>query len=165
VEQGLRKEPEEYLSNWFPITLPKHIYFHSLSRKSIGMLQVPPTLPYAAVHDGIFLIIFAEAADFEGKLGPEMYIAKAGEPVLVADLLAKPRSSFGKHLFQLLRVAWEQMLTERKLPVYELANKLKCFYFPKNRVPNDKVFFTAWTGRRPIAQWSDSVPARILRPA
>ena len=41
AEQGLRKEPEEYLSNWFPITLPTHIYFHSLSRKSIGMLEVP----------------------------------------------------------------------------------------------------------------------------
>ena len=78
AEQGLRQEPEEYLSNWFPITLPTHIYFHSLSRKSIGELEVPATLPYPAVQDGMFLITFAEASDFEGKLGPEMYIAKAG---------------------------------------------------------------------------------------
>jgi len=27
----------------------------------------------------MFLITFAEAADFEGKLGPEMYIAKPGD--------------------------------------------------------------------------------------
>jgi hypothetical protein len=148
AEQGLSKTPEEYFSNWFPITLPKHIYFHSLSRKSIGVLEVPSTLPYPAVHDGMFLITFAEAADFEGKLGPEMYVAKAGEPLVVADLLAEPHSIFGKHLFQLLRVAWEQMLAERKLPVYELANKLKCFYFPKNRVPNDKVFFTGVDGEK-----------------
>ena len=60
AEQGLRKEPEEYLSNWFPITLPTHIYFHSLSRKSIGVLEVAPTLPYPAVQDGMFLITFAE---------------------------------------------------------------------------------------------------------
>ncbi len=148
AEQGLRKEPEEYFSNWFPITLPKHIYFHSLSRKTIGKLEVPETLPYPAVHDGMFLITFAEAADFEGKLGPEMYIAKPGEPLVVADLLAEPKSTFGKHLFQLLRVAWERMLEERKLPVYELANKAKCFYFPKNRVPNDKVFFTGVDGEK-----------------
>jgi len=148
AEQGLRKEPEKYLSNWFPIALPKHIYFHSLSRKSIGKLEVPETLPYPAVHDGMFLITFAEAADFEGKLGPEMYIVKAGEPLEVAALLAEPKSTFGKHFFQLLRVAWEQMLVERKLPVYELANKAKCFYFPKNRVPNDKVFFTGVDGEK-----------------
>ena len=148
AEQGLRKEPEEYLSNWFPITLPTHIYFHSLSRKSIGVLEVAPTLPYPAVQDGMFLITFAEASDFEGKLGPEMYIAKASEPLEVAGLLAEPKSTFGKYLFQLLRVAWEQMLAERKLPVYELANKAQCFYFPKDRVPNDKVFYTGVDGER-----------------
>ena len=40
------------------------------------------------------------------------------------------------------------MLVERKLPVYELANKTKCFYFPKDRVPNDKVFFTGVDGEK-----------------
>jgi hypothetical protein len=148
AEQGLRKEPEEYLSNWFPITLPTHIYFHSLSRKSIGVLEVTPTLPYPAVQDGRLLITFAEATEFEGKLGPEMYIAAPGDPLEVTTLLAEPKSLFGKHLFQLLRMAWDQMLEERKLPVYELANKAKCFYFPKNRVPNDKVFFTGVDGER-----------------
>jgi hypothetical protein len=148
AEQGLRQEPEEYLSNWFPVTLPTHIYFHSLSRRDIGKVEAAPTLPYPAVQDGINLITFAQAADFEGKLGPEMYIAKAGEPRSAADLLAEPKSTFGKHLFHLLRVAWEQMVAERKLPVHELANKAKCFYFPKGRVPNDKVFFTGVDGHR-----------------
>jgi len=146
AQQGLRQEPEEYLSNWFPITLPKYVYFHSLSRKTIGKLEVPPTLPYPAVQDGLDLITFAEAADFDGKLGPEMYIAKASEPIEVAGLLAE--TDFGKHLFQLLRLAWEQMLDERKLPNHELANRAKCFYFPKDRVPNDKVFFTGVDGDR-----------------
>lgn len=148
AEQGLRQEPEEYLSNWFPITLPAHIYFHSLSRRNVGVLEVSPALPYPAVQDGRLLITFAEASDFVGKLGPEMYIAEAGTPLEVAGLLAEPKTIFGKHLFRLLRVAWEQMLEERKLPVYELANKAKCFYFPKNRVPNDKVFFTDVDGER-----------------
>jgi len=148
AEQGLRKEPEEYLSNWFPVTLPTHIYFHSLSRKTTGAIEVSGTLPYPAVQDGIFLITFAEAADFEGKLGPEMYIAKAGDPLEVTTLLAEPKTVFGKHLFQILRLAWEQMLDERKLPVYELANKARCFYFPKDRVPGDKVFFPGMDGER-----------------
>jgi hypothetical protein len=143
--QGLREESEEYLSNWFPIMdLPTHVYFHSLSRRDIGKVDVPPALPYPAVQDGIDLVTFADAADFEGKLGPEMYIAKESEPIEVAGLLAE--TDFGKHLFQLLRLGWEQMLAERNLPTYELANKAKCFYFPKNRVPNDRVFFTGVDG-------------------
>jgi hypothetical protein len=147
AEQGLREEPEAYLSNWFPILdLPTHVYFHSLSRKDIGKIEVPPALPYPAVQDGINLITFAPAADFEGKLGPEMYIAQESEPLEVAGLLAE--TDFGKHLFQLLRVAWEQMLAERGLPIYELANNAKCFYFPKDRVPGDKVFFTGVDGER-----------------
>src|SRR4029077_12834813 len=126
AQQGLRQDPEEYLSNWFPITdLPSHVYFHSLSRRSIGRLEVPPTLPYPAVQDGMFLITFAEAADFDGKLGPERFIAKPSEPIAVAGILAE--TDFGKQLFQLLRLAWEQMLAERELPVYELANKARCF--------------------------------------
>jgi hypothetical protein len=96
----------------------------------------------------MFLITFAEAVDFEGKLGPEMYIAKAGEPLEVTALLTEPKTVFGKHLFQLLRLAWEQMLNERRLPAYELANKARCFYFPKDRVPGDKVFFTGVDGER-----------------
>lgn len=148
AEQGLSGEPEEYLSNWFPITLPTHIYLHSLSRRDTGKIEVSPVLPYPAVQDGINLITFAEATDFAGKLGPQMYIAKAGDPLDVADLLAQPKSDFGKHLFQLLRLAWEQMLAERKLPVYELANKSSCFYFTKERIPGDKVFFTGVDGER-----------------
>jgi len=69
-------------------------------------------------------------------------------------------------LFQLLRVAWEQMLAERKLPVYELANKAKCFYFPKERVPNDKVFFTGVDGektyRAMVAPWRCTFPGRVF---
>src|SRR5207247_4151803 len=69
AEQRLRREPEEYLSNWFPITLPQHIYFHSLSRRDTGKIEVPPELPYPAIQDGISLVTFATAADFEVKLG------------------------------------------------------------------------------------------------
>jgi hypothetical protein len=98
AEQGVRKEPEEYLSNWFPASLPEHVYFHSLSRKTIGVLEVAPTLPYPAVQDGRFLITFAKAADFEGKLGAEMYIAEEGKPLEVAALLAEPKSLFSKQL-------------------------------------------------------------------
>lgn len=135
AEQGLLKEAEEYLSNWFPVTLPKHIYFHSLSRESIGKLEVPERLPYPAVHDGNLLITFADAADFEGKLGPDMYIAQAGEPVEVSGLLAERKSTFGKHLFQLLRIAWEQMVEEANFRSMSWPTKPNASTFPRTAFP------------------------------
>jgi len=66
-----------------------------------------------------------------------MYIAKAGDPLEVAGCWRNPNPP-SEAFVQLLRVAWEQMLAERKLPVYELANKLKCFYFPKGRAPTTR---------------------------
>ena len=146
AEQGVRQEPEEYLSNWFPVSVPPHVFYHTIARKSIGKIEVTSSLPYPAVQEGISLITFAEAADFEGKLGHEIYISEPSKPLEVHKLLEE--TDFGKHLFRLLRLAWEQMLTERQLPVYELANKVRCFYFPKDRVPNDKLFFTGVDGSR-----------------
>lgn len=147
AEDGLRREPEEYLSNWFPVTsLPENVYFHSIARKSIGKIEVALQLPYPAIQDGISLVTFAEAADFEGKLGPDIYLAEESKPYEVARLLKE--TDFGRILFRLLRLAWEHTLSERNLPVYELANKAKCFYFLKDRLPNDKVFFLGFDGGR-----------------
>ena len=147
-ELGVKNEPEELLSNWFPVSLPDDIYFHNLSRRSEGKLDVEEeTLPYPAVHDGIFLITFAKAEDFDGKLGNEMYIARAGEPRKLSEVLEEDRNS-GKHLFRLLRLAWEHALRERKLRMYELANNSQAFYFTKGQLLKDKIFFEGADGER-----------------
>jgi hypothetical protein len=146
---GIRNEVEEHLSNLFPIvSLPEHVYFHSLSRHGIGKVEVTDDLPYAAFQDGISLITFAKARDFEGKLGDGLYIANASEPLRIRELLEDKECQFGKHLFRLLRLAWEHMLSERDLPVHQLANERKAFYFVKDKTPADKVFFTGVFGRK-----------------
>jgi hypothetical protein len=146
--QGVRQEPEDLLSNWFPaVGLPEHVYFHSLSRCGIGKVEVSHDLPYPAFQEDISLITFAPAEAFENKLGQDIYIPKAGDPLSVRDLLADSESLFGKHLFRLLRLAWEHLLKERNLPIHELANGMKMFYFEKDKVPADKVFFTDLQGK------------------
>jgi hypothetical protein len=144
AEQGVRHQPEEYLSNWFPVSIPANVYFHALDRRGIGKLEVPSGLPYPAIQDGSSLITFAPGTDFEGKLGPDVYIARESDPKNVEELLAE--TEFGKHLFWLLRLAWEHMITERGLPVYEFANKVKTFYFPKDLIPSDRVYFPGVDG-------------------
>jgi len=149
AESGVKKEPEELLSNWFPVvSLPEDIYFHNVSRRSQGKLEVDEqSLPYPAVLESIFLITFAKAEDFGEKLGNEMYIARAGEPRKLSEVLEEDKD-FGKHLFRLFRLAWEHTLRERRLPVYELASKARTFYFTKGQVPNDRVFFRGVDGER-----------------
>lgn len=147
-ELGINDEPEELLSNWLPVSLPEDIYFHNLSRRSEGKLELDEqSLPYPAIHDGIFLITFARAEDFDGKLGNDMYIARAGDPLKLSALL-KEQKGFGKHLFRLLRLAWEQTLRERRVRTYELANNARCFYFAKGQLQNDKIFFSGADGVR-----------------
>lgn len=146
AEEGVRREPEEYLSNWFEVTLPEHVYFHTISRKTIGKIEVTGALPYPAVQDGISLITFATASDFDDQLGPDLYIAEESSPFAVQKLLDE--TDFGKHLFRLLRLAWEFTLAERKLPIYELANQVKSFYFPKDLLPSDKAYYIGVDGNR-----------------
>ncbi|HEY3740125.1 MAG TPA: toll/interleukin-1 receptor domain-containing protein [Bryobacteraceae bacterium] len=144
--QGIRNEPEEYLSNWFPVSIPENVYFHFLSRNGIGKIEIPDgELPYPAVQDGISLITFAPASDFEGKLGPQVYIAQESKPFNVEKLLAE--TEFGKQLFWLLRLAWEQAVKDIGLPVYELANKAKTVYFPKDHIQGDRISFTGVEGK------------------
>jgi hypothetical protein len=146
AEEGVCREREEYLSNWFQVSLPDHVYFHTVSRKSIGKIEVTETLPYPAVQDGISLITFAKSCDVEGQLGSELYIADESPPLSVQKLLND--TDFGKHVFRLLRLAWELTLADRKLPIYELANQIKSFYFPKDLLPSDKAFYIGVDGDR-----------------
>jgi hypothetical protein len=148
AQQGVREEPEEHLSNWFPVvSVPEHVYFHSLGRRGIGKIEVKDDLPYPAFQDGISLITFAKAEVFEDQLGPDIYIAAAGKPSSIQTLLSEPDGVFGKHLFRLLRLAWEQLLKERNLPIHQLANDVKSIYLTKDTVPADKVFFTDLDGK------------------
>lgn len=144
---GIRTEEEELWSNWFPLVhLPSDVYFHSLSRHGIGKVEATEDLPYPAFQDGISLVTFADASDFEGRLGSGIYIAEESEPFEVAKL--REETDFGKSLFRLLRMAWEQMIAEHLFPIYELANKAKTLYFRKDQIPLDKAFFTGVEGQK-----------------
>ena len=143
------EEPDEYFSNWFPIRgLPDTIYYHTLTRSNIGKVEARSDLPFPAVQDDfISLLSFAKATDLEAHLGDNMSIAES-DPRKLQDLLADngPRE-FPKHLTEILRLAWENQLAARGLPSYELANKLKCFYFTQGPAAHDdKIHFAGVDG-------------------
>lgn len=158
ADQGILDEPEQYLSNWFPIqNLPRKILFHVLRRPSIGKFDVPTGLRYPAFHEGEFLVSFAEAEDFQGSLGGVVTIERTlpfslnefvqgtCENQLVDRTEAR---SFASRLFS---IAWENLVKERHFPVYDLSSA-QCVYFKKGFAKDDKAFFRGVDGKKTFRQ-------------
>jgi hypothetical protein len=90
VNRGVTDEPEEYLSNWFPISgLPDKVLCHYVGRNGIGKIEIDSgQFPYPAVkHSDISLVSFAKANDFTGKLGEHLSVVES-EEYLVSEILA-----------------------------------------------------------------------------
>jgi hypothetical protein len=51
-------------------------------------------------------------------------------------------------VFRLLRLSWQCMLKRRDLPIYELANEARCFWFKKGFIENDTIGFTGVNGEK-----------------
>jgi hypothetical protein len=85
---GVRDQPEEHLSNWFLINdLPADIYFHILYDSRSDKPQVRTELPYPAFQHKNYIVSFANADDFEGKLGESLRIGDT-HTFQTADFLA-----------------------------------------------------------------------------
>ncbi len=154
ANRGVSNQPEEYLSNWFPIeSLPQNLYFHALRRSQIGRLEVTGQLPYPAFQHNQYLVSFAQTGDFEGRLGAFMSISDT-HPFSTQDFLDGnvdkkyvDRKQVRDFVSRLLGMGWEAMARERRLPTYEFANGAICCYFTKGLVENDRVSFTGIDGK------------------
>jgi hypothetical protein len=145
---GIIEQSEELLSNWYPIAkLPETIYYHLLSRKTIGKIELSTALSYPAIEEGINLLTFAEAKDFDDQLG-DLFI-KQSVPMNVSRLFEEENNrEFKKNLSHLLRMAWEQFMASRGLRLHSLANTSKCGYFISGKVEKDTLYFTGIDGNK-----------------
>jgi hypothetical protein len=148
AEDTVLERPEDYLSNWYPVeNLPPNVYFHILFDRLSVKAEVKCELPYPAFQHKNFLVTFAKAEDFEDRLGGSVMIADTHrfqtqdliEGKLRKELLGRKESR--DFIMRLLRLGWEMMLKRRKLPVHEMANDTRCFYFTKGLAEQDTVHF------------------------
>lgn len=157
ADKGLKYEPEELLSNWFPIRLPEILYFHELQRKGIGSLAIQKeNLPFPAIQHNIYLITFAKAEDFSEKLSERISIKSTVEIKLQDFLdenyehkLAKENLAWN-FIMELLNDAWGRFFSQTKLRKHILANNRLSYYFPvgfSNKGDN-KAFFQGVDGKR-----------------
>jgi TIR domain len=161
ADEGVINEREEYLSNWFPIqSLPSEIYLHALTRSTIGKVEIESEekLPYPGFQHERFLISFAKADDFKGKLGQSMLI-DFSMPFPTEDYLEGTAGHGGLEIkaarqegrdfiSRLLRLGWLGFLKRRELPIYELANDARCFWFKKDFAEHDSVSFIGVEGKK-----------------
>ncbi len=159
ADKGVLEQPEEYLSNWFPIeTLPDQLYFHTLHKAPIGKIEVAGQLPFPAFQHQQYLVSFAHADAFVDRLGPGMSISES-TPFATQDFLDRKidkrfidPKEIRDAMHRLLRMAWEYMINRRSLMTYQLANEATCFYFTTGLVPKDRVTFLGVDGRSTYRQ-------------
>ena len=157
AEKGLKDEPEELVSNWFPIQLPDVIYFHEIQRNGIGLLAVPTDqLEFPALQHNTFLVTFAKADDFSCKLGANISIKDTVE-IKLQDLLDKnydqklaSEDTSWNLVMELLNKAWDKFLSQTKLKKYDFANKRTCYYFPVGfgEKADNRVYYKGVDGKR-----------------
>lgn len=144
----IKPEPEKYLSNWFEISLlPKNIYFHSYTRSQTFSPIKEPYFMFPAHRFKSYIITFAPAEDFEPLIIKGDRIATSLSYSL-DDFLEKnnARQVMGdtspKYLLNiLLRIAWEKLVAEKGMTLFQMANKTNCAFFRKGLVRDDTISF------------------------
>lgn len=153
-ERGVRHEPEQYLSNWFPIKSIPALYLHTLHRSTIGPVEPEVALPYVGFMDGIDLVTFATFKDLDGKLGASMSIASSrafSYEELLKTACGTTGLTIGKvryFLSRLLRDAWDRWMVSLGLGVYQLSDRANCFFFRKKESDNFDIHFKGLDGKR-----------------
>ena len=150
--QGILDERDEHLSNWFVIKgIPETINRHIVSRKGIGKIDFDTArFPYPAVRDtDLSFLSFAKKEDFQHCLPDSHFIDVTFSNCTINSIVNRtgPRG-YPAHLTRLLRDAWERAMARKALPVYELSNMAKCYYFVFGTVPDNRLFFEGVDGKR-----------------
>lgn len=162
---GLRPEPELLYSNWYPLA-PATLFFHELSREGLGPLAITEKLPYPAVQQEQYLVSFAPAADFDGRLGTGISITTSLTRRLndaSAPTEARLWNSYRDErrvLTNLLRQVWERLLANRTLPTQAFANGALAFFFAKGMLADDRAWYTGYDGKR---SWRNVIGYKTLK--
>lgn len=138
------QEPEEYLSNWFPIrNLPPTIYFHLVTPYDPRLLNMG-RFPYPARRHGVAIVSFADAGSLSSATSS--CPISASHAVSTDDFLtgrAAPsvlRSQDARNILSdLLRKSWENYVGSKGLLKYSLANRSIAAFFADGLLPNNKV--------------------------
>jgi len=153
--QGVIPEAEQYLSNWFAIHIrPSLLYVHSLSRTQIGKIEIQSDLPFPGFQYERFLLSFAPASDFAGRLGDSLIITDSKSYSIDGLLSGEETTGFCKtkemrgFISRLMSLSWEKFIRDKGLSYYLLANGAKCIYPTTTQLGDGVVSFQRVSGKK-----------------
>jgi len=132
---GIKRQPDQYLSNWFPIeSIPEKIYWHTLESVDGAKPVLDFEMPFKFVQNDESILTFATDIEVAAKAGSNLRVA-ATDALNTAEVLnlEPPQSGSGPNLkfllIELLRDTWDSWIGGRGLGSYRLANNRKCAFF------------------------------------
>ena len=175
--EGVSAEPEEYLSNWFPITSwPDTLYFHQLSTSPGNLNGLLADIPYPAFMHRDNLVSFASADDLSIWQPSGCSIVMSAAYSLADIVQSRSRAGFADYrdarngVTRLLRQAWYWFLAEHDFPTFSLSSEVPVFYFTKDAVEKDTIRFEGVDGKTAHRQivgyktsWSSKANAEFKR--
>jgi len=165
VGERISPQPESLTSNWLPISLPPHVYFHSISASldQIDFLLGSVRLP----HFRYLRLVgtFCAAPDIQAEMPPSVSVTQTyrvetdrlltGQPREVPGLL---RGEAQRYVVAMTRQAWNLEMGRRGLHAFELASGMLAWYFPKGSLEGDRAEFIDEDGKkrkRILVGWSE----------
>lgn len=151
---GILERQETYYSNWLlPNNLPDKFYIFCYGNSSQAELIEKNITNFPLVRHDNHIITFSESLPVQGgadNMGFDYNIVyKDRIEVKIENAFKKTDSiefpvydDIRRFLVRLLKEVWNKHLQERGLKLYELSSKTKCFFYLKDQLPKDKVFFT-----------------------
>lgn len=151
-----RNEPEKLISNWFRIiNLPTELSLFSIGveerrvRDLMGNSHLP-WFPYFRLVG-----VFGEEHDLRQILPPEQCVEREYLIATETFLRGKARETPGltradskRFVVSLLRQGWDRTMAAKGLVPFNMANGAIAWFFPKDLVEKDTVYFIDDTGKR-----------------
>jgi TIR domain len=147
---------EQCYSNWFPLTLPKHIRFHQFRGAADSLIGLAAALRFPYTAHGEFLMTFAPLAAVEEVIGPHFSATKTCETTAFIedgfDELAIQPFDASNTVSDLTRQAWDLAMGSRDFSFHAMASGQKAWFFKNDKLPKNRGYYEPAAGKRAFRQ-------------
>jgi len=160
LEPGYRSivSNDKYLSNWFRLKLPKHLYAHRFRGPVSNLPSVAAGFSHPYRILGSRLLTFAPGHEIVDALGDgwaedDLIVLKTSDFLMGGSKDLEVASFDASNVVSdLIRQAWEMEMRSQGLHGFELASGLQAWFFKHQHLDKNKAYFTALGGRRTYRQ-------------
>ncbi len=155
ITEGVFNSPDLHFSNIFPVSShPEHIWFHPVSRRIPKKLDKSnigfPVEPYS--NGFISFVKPTKAVPGISRFG---FDPKKSVPINLKEFIENGNaqikiesSDAQRRVYSLIRQAFAEFRTTKKLQSYALANEAECYWLKLDTLKNDEAEFVGIDGKK-----------------